>query len=154
METLDELRSLFDGILESEDVEIIGMHWERLGQDRILQVEIDAPGGVDLDLCATIASKLSDALDAQGDLRSEIALDVCSAGAERPLVSPDAIRKAVGRYVHVALLRPYLKQTAWEGVLKEVLPEAYVLSVRIKQATKIITIKKEDVAGMRLAVRL
>jgi len=61
----------------------------------LLRVTIDRPDGtVDLDLCQRVSRELT-------PLRERFALEVSSPGAERPLVTPEHYRRAVGSRIAV-----------------------------------------------------
>src|SRR5436190_23095035 len=61
----------------------------------LLRVTIDRPdGSVDLDLCQRVSRELT-------PLRERFALEVSSPGAERPLVTAEHYRRAVGSRIAV-----------------------------------------------------
>lgn len=78
----------------------------RAGRRHVLQVIVDADGGIDLDGVAEISRAVSAALDAaeeaSGDLvAGEYQLEVSSPGVSRPLTLPRHWRRNTGRLVRV-----------------------------------------------------
>ena len=72
--------------------------------ENLIRVLIEHPEGVDADLCAEIASALS-------DLRDQAGLEVSSPGIERPLIHTTHYTRALGETVHLRLREP-LRGTA------------------------------------------
>jgi ribosome maturation factor RimP len=61
---------------------------------RLVRLFIDHPGGVTIDLCERVTSRLP-------EVRERYALEVSSPGAERPLTKPEHFRRFVGRQARV-----------------------------------------------------
>jgi ribosome maturation factor RimP len=79
----------------------------------LVRVTIDRPGGaVDLDLCERVTRELS-------AIRERYALEVSSPGIERPLVTPEHYRRAVGSRVHVRTERPVDGRKQFTGTLMD-----------------------------------
>ncbi|WP_025619186.1 ribosome maturation factor RimP [Salinispora cortesiana] len=78
----------------------------RAGRRHVVQVIVDADGGIDLDAVAEVSRAVSAALDAaeeaRGDLvAGEYQLEVSSPGVSRPLTLPRHWRRNTGRLVRV-----------------------------------------------------
>jgi ribosome maturation factor RimP len=71
------------------------------GRSRVLQVLVDRPGGVDLELVADTSQAVSRALDADDVVPGSYVLEVSSPGLERPLRTPAHFAGAVGETVSV-----------------------------------------------------
>ena len=79
----------------------------------LVRITIDRPGGtVDLDLCERVSRELS-------ALRDRYALEVSSPGIERPLVTPEHYRRAVGSRIQVRTERPVEGRRQFSGTLMD-----------------------------------
>jgi len=76
------------------DVEVLAVELAGSRRSPILRIYVDRPGGVDLELCATVTNHLRDLLVDYG-------VEVSSPGPERPLSKPDHYRRFLGRRVRV-----------------------------------------------------
>lgn len=71
---------------------------------RTVSVVVDSDNGVDLDTCAELSQRLSNALDDAGVLgEGRYDLQVSSPGAERELTAPRHWRRAIGHLAHLVL---------------------------------------------------
>jgi ribosome maturation factor RimP len=79
----------------------------------LLRVTIDRPdGAVDLDLCQRVSRELT-------PLRDRFAIEVSSPGVERPLVTPEHYRRAVGSRVAVRTTDAVDGRRQFRGTLAE-----------------------------------
>jgi ribosome maturation factor RimP len=76
------------------DVEVLAVDVVGAGRSPILRIFIDRPGGVDLELCATVTQHLR-------DLLRDYTVEVSSPGPERPLTKLEHYRRFMGRRVRV-----------------------------------------------------
>jgi len=76
------------------DVEVLAVELAGSRRSPILRIYVDRPGGVDLELCATVTNHLRDLLVDYG-------VEVSSPGPERPLTKLDHYRRFLGRRVRV-----------------------------------------------------
>jgi ribosome maturation factor RimP len=95
--------------LASAEPEVEVLSAERVGTDRV-QLFIDHPDGVSLELCERVTGHLR-------DLLSEYGLVVSSPGPQRPLTKPDHFRRFIGRRARVRLREPRDGHRAYTGEL-------------------------------------
>ena len=76
-------------------------------------------------------------------------LEVSTAGAERPIMSPEELNKQVGN--HIYLVSPQFKGN---GDLVSFDGQTIILEIRVKNLLKKIEIKYENASQMRTAVRV
>ena len=76
------------------DVEVLAVELAGSRRAPILRIYVDRPGGVDLELCATVTRHLRDLLVDYG-------VEVSSPGPERPLSKVDHYRSFLGRRARV-----------------------------------------------------
>jgi ribosome maturation factor RimP len=95
--------------LASAEPEVEVLWCERVGAER-LQVFIDHPEGVDLELCARVTEHLR-------ELLAQYSLEVSSPGPQRPLSKPDHFRRFIGRKARVRLREPRDGHKSYTGEL-------------------------------------
>lgn len=102
-------------------VEVVEVLVRRQGRHSILRVDIDRPGtpGVTLEDCEAVSHVLDALLDAD-DPFGEVPYDlqVSSPGLDRPIRTPDDVRRNVGRRVVVGTRVPVDGQRSFKGVLQ------------------------------------
>jgi ribosome maturation factor RimP len=109
-EKREELEAVIEAALSEQfpDVELVD--FEVRGRPPILTLFIDEPGGVSLDLCASVSQSLE-------ELRERYALEVSSPGLDRRLRKPQHFAAQLGREVAVSLARPIEGRRNFRGVL-------------------------------------
>ena len=107
-----ELRQIQEKIedrLRDQQPEVELLALERPASER-LQLVIDRPGGVDLELCETVTRLLR-------DLNEDWALEVASPGPERPLTKPEHFERFLGSRVRVRTSEPFEGHQSFTGRL-------------------------------------
>ena len=123
---------------------------------QILQVSIMRKDGMmDIDGCVEMSQRISELLDEKDVIASEYYLEVCSPGAERELRTLEEIKHSVGEYVYIKL-----KDVAAGGIfevngtLLEVKDDQIMVAYMDKTRKKELTVGFDNVALIRLAVKL
>lgn len=152
---LDKVKPIIEAAVKETGCSLVDVEYLKEGKNWFLRVYSDKEGGIDLDDCAAISEKLSEALDQihPDPFPEAYFLEVSSPGAERPLKTATDILKAVGEYVHFDYYFPQHGEKQHEGTLLEVSEEHYLLEVRIKTATRRLEIEKKAVSNARLAIK-
>jgi len=152
---VDEVRTVVQSIVDEQNFELVDMEFVKEGKNWFLRIFIDKPGGIDIEECALISEKVSDALDAMDPdpIPQEYFLEVSSPGAERPLKNEEDMQNAIGKYVHLSFYQAIDGEKFYEGTLKEITDEIVVLTIRIKTRTKDIEIQRNQIANARLAIQ-
>lgn len=152
---LDIVEPFITEIVEANHSELVDLEYVKEGPSWYLRVYADQEGGIDLDQCALLSEKISEALDQikPDPFPKSYYLEVSSPGAERPLKTEEAIASQVGSYVHFDYYVPQEGEKFHEGTLLAVEDEVYQLEIRDKSRTKQISIDKKSVAKARLAVK-
>ena len=142
-------------IIEQEGFELVDLEFVKEGKNWFLRFYLDKPGGIDLDDCAYMSEKFSELLDAQDPdpIPQAYFLEVSSPGAERPLKTEEALKEAVGQYIHASFYQPIDGEKFIEGTLQEVTPEELILEVVVKTRTKEVRIERKNIAKTRLAIK-
>ena len=152
---VDEVRVVVQPIVYEQNVELVDMEFLKEGKNWFLRMYIDKPGGIDIEECALISEKVSEALDAidPDPIPQAYFLEVSSPGAERPLKTDADMQNAIGKYVHLSFYQAIDGEKFYEGTLKEVNDDSVVLTIRIKTRTKDIEIERKQIANARLAIQ-
>ncbi len=79
----DRLRSLVEEGLKETEFELVDLEYKGRGDRAILRVFVDKSGGVTVDDCAWISSRLSDLLDTRDPIPHSYTLEVSSPGGRR-----------------------------------------------------------------------
>ncbi|MPM16724.1 Ribosome maturation factor RimP [bioreactor metagenome] len=152
---VDEVRVVVQPIVDEQNLELVDMEFVKEGKNWFLRIYIDKPGGIDIEECALISEKVSEALDAidPDPIPQAYFLEVSSPGAERPLKTEADMQNAIGKYVHLSFYQAIDGEKFYEGTLKEVNDDSVVLTIRIKTRTKDIEIERKQIANARLAIQ-
>ncbi|MGB9344083.1 ribosome maturation factor RimP [Trichococcus sp.] len=152
---VDEVRVVVQPIVDEQNLELVDMEFLKEGKNWFLRIYIDKPGGIDIEECALISEKVSEALDAidPDPIPQAYFLEVSSPGAERPLKTEADMQNALGKYVHLSFYQAIDGEKFYEGTLKELNDESVVLTIRIKTRTKDIEIERKQIANARLAIQ-
>lgn len=152
---VETVTDLVTPILEAENFELVEVEFVKEGKNWFLRVFIDKAEGIDLEDCALVSERLSDALDAMNPdpIPQAYFLEVSSPGAERPLKKESDYEKALGAYIHVSFYQSVDGEKQYEGFLQSFDDEQLVLKIRIKTREKEMTFDRKNIAHARLAVQ-
>jgi len=103
MTAISDITSALEPIVAALGIDIDDIELSKAGNRRILEVFVDADGGVDLDKVTEASRAISEFLDASnvmGD--APYVLEVSSRGISRPLTKPVHWARNVGRLVTVS----------------------------------------------------
>ncbi|HRL00211.1 MAG TPA: ribosome maturation factor RimP, partial [Trichococcus flocculiformis] len=94
---VDEVRVVVQPIVDEQNLELVDMEFLKEGKNWFLRIYIDKPGGIDIEECALISEKVSEALDAidPDPIPQAYFLEVSSPGAERPLKTEADMQNAI-----------------------------------------------------------
>lgn len=139
-------------IVDELGLELVDVEYVKEGKDWFLRVFVDSEDGIDLEGCALVSEKLSEALDEEDPIEDLYFLDVSSPGAERPLKKDSDFAKAIGKKVAIKTYEKIDGEKMFEGELLAFDGKEITLLLTIKTRKKEITIPYDKVASARLAV--
>ena len=132
-------KSINDTVV-SLDHEVVEIKYSKEYGKYNLTVYIWSKNGVDLNSCETIHNALSDSLDKYEELfPEEYVLNVSSSGLDRPIVSIDDFRRAIGTEIEVKQ-----DKTKHHGILLSYTENDFVIRTTDKNP-KEIKLTKENV---------
>lgn len=152
---IESVVPVIEPIVESENCYLVDVEYVKEGPNWYLRVYADKDNGIDIEDCAKISEKLSEALDqiSPDPFPKAYFLEVSSPGAERPLKTEKDILNAVGEYIHLDYYVPQFGEKFHEGTLLEVTDEIFQIEVTIKTRKKVLEIKRDAVSKLRLAIK-
>jgi ribosome maturation factor RimP len=99
--------------IETVEAELVGG-----GNNRLLRIYIDKPGGVTHADCEFISQNVGTILDVEDVIPGgSYTLEVSSPGVERKLTKPADYERFQGQKIKVSLREPVDNQKRWEGTL-------------------------------------
>lgn len=155
MDQIEKIKMMIQPVLQQHKCSLYDLKWVQDGKMRILQVSVMYPdGSMDIDTCAAVSEGISSLLDESDIISHEYFLEVCSPGAERELRSFEEIKEAIGEYVFVKLKDPKAGMDSVKGTLLEANEESITISYMAKAVRKKIMIDSQNIALIRLSVKI
>ncbi len=125
----EKLRALLEPAVENLGYELLQLQVGSQGKQMVLRVYIDAPGGIQVDDCASVSRQISALLDIEDPLSGAYLLEVSSPGLERPLVKPVHFKRFVGDKAKIVMATYILGRRRFTGKMVLAGDEAVVLDV-------------------------
>ncbi len=153
MDTIESVKSLITGYLESNNIELVEITYKREQGGMVLRLLVDTPEGITINECEKLNNYLSRALDREGEIGEDkgeegksiigehFLLEVASPGLDRPLITDRDFTRAIGKELYVSVYEPIDGKREHEGKLygmdvNNIILEAYGISTVIPR-TKI-----------------
>ncbi len=149
----EQIEKIAQPITSELSLELVDVEFLKEGRNWFLRVYVDNPEApIDIDQCALVSEKLSEILDQLDPIEQNYFLEVSSPGAERPLKKEKDFEKAIGKFIYIKTYEPVEDAKEFEGYLKSYDDEQVEIEIKIKTRRKLITIAKEKIAVIRLAI--
>ena len=126
MQNLENLRALLEPSVEALGYELLHLEFSGSGGS-ILRLYIDAPGGIEVDDCATVSRQVSLVLDVEDPVKNAYTLEVSSPGLDRPLVKPEHFQRFEGELARIVMHTHVLGRRRFTGTLIEAGEDQVVL---------------------------
>jgi ribosome maturation factor RimP len=123
----DHVKRMVTGVAEEAGFAVVEIQFPRYKSRQVVRVFIDKTGGVTLDDCKQVSSKIGERLDMEDPFPTRYTLEVSSPGVDRPLKTIDDFRRNTGRTLTVYVSDESDEVTTHSGVLKEVQGKGIVL---------------------------
>lgn len=154
MDQISRIKELVNKVLE-DGIQLYDVSWQQEGNSRLLQIAImHEDGSMDIDTCASMSEKISEKLDEEDFITNEYFLEVCSPGAERVLRNRDEMEAVIGEFVFVKLKNPKDGIAEVKGTLTSFVEHSIMLTYMDKAVKKKIEIDVENIALIRLSVKI
>jgi ribosome maturation factor RimP len=132
-------------LVEEQGLELVDVEYVK-ERAWYLRVYVDKEGGIDIDDCSTISSKLAKLLDDRDVIKEQYYLEVSSPGIDRPLKKDRDFLANYGKKVDVQLFAPIDGKKEIVGELKSH-SETQVTLTLAKE--KSLTIERKNIAVIR-----
>ena len=152
---LTAIEKLILPVLERYQCELVELKWTQESSMKILQCAVMfEDGSMDLETCSQISSEISPILDESSLKDMTCYLEVCSPGAERELKDDHDIERSIMKEVKILFHHPIEKSLEWTGTLLNYKDGEGSIQVQIKSRKKVLKFEKENIAKIRLAVKI
>jgi ribosome maturation factor RimP len=118
MQNLTKVRALLEPSVEALGYELLHIEFAGHGGN-ILRLYIDAPGGIEVDDCATVSRQVGAILDVEDPVKNAYTLEVSSPGLDRPLVKPEHFQKYTGEWAKIVMHTHVLGRRRFTGKMLE-----------------------------------
>lgn len=152
--TLSALQSDLQSQVEHLNVRIAVIEWTIMDKDRVLQVCIEHPEGVDLELCVKVSDLIAPTIDECLVEEEQFILEVTSLGAEQPFGTTEEMAASIDQYVYVEFIEPIQQMMAVQGNLIEYQSDYIVVEYREKTRHKKLEIAHNNIKSARRAVKI
>lgn len=145
----EKIRALLEKTINDLGFILYDVEYQKEDEDWILRIMIDTDSGkVSLDDCVTVSETINPILDKEDPIENEYMLEVCSAGAEKPLRNIQEYKKALNEYVYVKT-----SDEEYMGYLEEVNEDNLVVKINLKGRIKKVVIDIDKIVSARLAIK-
>lgn len=145
----EKIRALLEKTINDLGFILYDVEYQKEDEDWILRIMIDTDSGkVSLDDCVMVSETINPILDKEDPIENEYMLEVCSAGAEKPLRNIQEYKKALNEYVYVKT-----SDEEYMGYLEEVNEDNLVVKINLKGRIKKVVIDIDKIVSARLAIK-
>ncbi|OGX18229.1 MAG: hypothetical protein A3K83_03225 [Omnitrophica WOR_2 bacterium RBG_13_44_8b] len=128
---IEQLRSIIEDYLGCENLDLVDIIYRYEGGSLFLRVLVDKPeGGISLDECAFINSRLSKILDEKDYIGQRYMLEVSSPGLDRPLISKNDFLRCSGREVKFFLTEKINGKIELDGIIERVSEDSVFINTK------------------------
>jgi ribosome maturation factor RimP len=152
--SLTDLQGELQQLAAPLDVVIVSLAWSEFNGNKVLELLIDHPAGVDVDLCAQVSELLVETVDRYMVEEENFYFEVASTGVETPIQTLAALEAACGRWIHIELNEPIDGHDVYEGTLQGVVDRELTLEYKDKTQRKTLKTTWDNVKSARYAVEL
>ena len=138
------ITEMAEPIVKEHGLELVDVEYIR-EKDWFLRIYINKPGGIDIDDCSVVSSKLTKVLDERDPIKEKYYLEVSSPGIDRPLKKDKDFQNNYGKMVDVQLFAPLDGKKEFVGVLSSHSDMLISLIVEEKE----IELERKVVASIR-----
>ena len=133
-ELLERIDKIMEPFLAEMNMELIDLHIKRQFDNVHIEVLADKlGGGITLDECAFLNSKIVEVIDREQFLGDQYTLEVSSPGLDRPLKTKKDFLRVLSRPVHLFLTEPVNKKWEYEGIINEVKESSLLVNTKNQQ---------------------
>jgi len=132
--------------------QMISLSTRREQGQNVVAIVVDRVAPIDMNAIVELSHALNAFFDEIDDSDDAYTLDISSLGAEKPLKVND-LPLYIGRYINVHLINPINGENIYEGLLKEVKGDSFLLEYKVKTRVKNVDILFNNIYKVRLAIK-
>ena len=117
MEVVDRVKSLIEGYLEDNSIELVDIIYRREQGGMVLRLLADTPEGITIAECEALNNYLSEAIDKEEIISEHFILEVASPGLDRPLASDRDFARVMGKDLEIRMYEPIDGKREHQGKL-------------------------------------
>ncbi|MGL5043251.1 MAG: ribosome maturation factor RimP [Culicoidibacterales bacterium] len=154
--SLEVLKKEIQAIVVPLSVQIADVSWQQMGKDKVLQVAINHPDGVDIDLCVVVTNMIETIVDSYMVEEENFFLEVTSLGAEQPFATFEELHGSLETWVHVAFNNEIDGLVSLDGSLTLVndADKSIEITYKDRTRTKRIIVFYDNIRIIRRAVKI
>ncbi|OUR74414.1 ribosome maturation factor RimP [Methylophaga sp. 41_12_T18] len=118
MAVSDQIELLIEAPIESLGYELVGVDYNKNGQDTILRIYIDSDQGISIEDCERVSHQVSGILDVEEPITAAYSLEVSSPGFDRPLFKERDFKRFSGSKAKISMKLPIDGRRNFTGVLQ------------------------------------
>ncbi|MBL4584933.1 MAG: ribosome maturation factor RimP [Pseudomonadales bacterium] len=120
MQRSEELKLLFEPVVEALGYVLWGIETSLQGKDPVIRLFIDSDDGIGVSACTEVSHHVGAILDVEDPISGEYRLEVSSPGIDRPLFTLEQFQKYQGHQLKLRLRRPFEDRRKFTGQLVKV----------------------------------
>ena len=152
-EKLIKIEAMAKNIAAKVDSEIISCEFVKEGGINILRIIASKQPTLSMDDATLLNQLISDELDKIDIIEEEYYLEVSSEGIEKELRTDKDIKDAIGEYICIRGYEKIANQKEIYGYLVEYVDGIFTIDSNIKGRKRMLSIEKEKIEKIRLAVK-
>ena len=141
-------------IVSSEGLELVHIDYRRQGHTFLLRIDIDKPGGVNIDDCSLVSQQVSTYLDVDDVVPAEYELQVSSPGLDRKFYKDSDYQKFIGRLVRVRTAKSIRGLHVIVGRLQEFDGSKIVVKDPVMKKDPLYEIPLSEIKETRLEIEI
>ena len=114
---VEKVTEIVGRVAASEGLEVVDVEWKGGGNNRLLRIFIDKPGGISHADCETVSHQVGAILDVEDVIPAHYTLEVSSPGLDRKLLKPADYERFAGKKAKVRLSVPVDRRSSFVGRL-------------------------------------
>jgi len=118
MAVADQVEQLIEAPIESLGYEVVGVEYNKNGQDTILRIYIDSEQGISVEDCERVSHQVSGILDVEELITAAYSLEVSSPGFDRPLFKARDFERFTGTEAKISMKLPINGRRNFKGMLQ------------------------------------
>ena len=147
----DKIRVLIEPVINSIDIELDGIEFDRMKGKALMRVFIEKEEGITIADCERVSREIEAVLDVEDPIPYSYVLEVSSPGLDRPIRRSEDFKRFTGKTIRAVTNEPVGKETFFIGKLVEADDNQIVL---LLPKDRKITIPYNNISKARLEVEI